>query len=86
MEEPQSNLEEKVNPSIVKDDFFSRTGPSIFTSIAPVLLDRSNETSWAFQHWNQQATSCPGVQGLVEQIQVQKPILVAVTYQMPDHI
>ena len=38
-------LEKKVNPSILKDDFFSRTDPLIFTSIAPVLLDRSNETS-----------------------------------------
>ena len=45
MKEPQSNLEEKVNPSIIKDDFSSRTGPSIFTSITPVLLDQSNETS-----------------------------------------
>ena len=48
MKEPQSNLEEKVNPSIIKDDFSSRTGPSIFTSITPVLLDQSNETSWVF--------------------------------------
>ena len=35
--EPQSNLEEKVNPSILKDDFSSRTDPFIFTSIEPVL-------------------------------------------------
>ena len=36
----------KVNNSILKDDFFfSRTDPSIFTSIAPVVLDQSNETS-----------------------------------------
>ena len=41
----QSNLEEKVNPSILKDDFSSRTDPSIFTLIAPVSLERSNETS-----------------------------------------
>ena len=27
----QSNLEEKVNPSILKYDFSSRTDPSIFT-------------------------------------------------------
>ena len=32
-------------PSILKDDFSSKTDPSIFTSIAPVLLDQSNETS-----------------------------------------
>ena len=42
--EPQSNLEETVNPSILKDDFSSRTDPSIFTSIKPVLLDYSNKT------------------------------------------
>ena len=28
-----------------KDDFSSRTDSSIFTSIVPVLLDQSNETS-----------------------------------------
>ena len=32
-------------PTILKDDFFSRTDPSIFVSIAPVLLDWSNKTS-----------------------------------------
>ena len=31
--------------SILKDDFFARTDPSIFRSITPVLLDRSNEAS-----------------------------------------
>ena len=46
MSEPQSNLEEKVNPSTLKDDFSSRTNPYIFTSIVPVLLDQSNETSF----------------------------------------
>ena len=40
--------EKKVNPSILKDDFSSTTDPSIFTSIAPVLLDRPNKTSWVF--------------------------------------
>ena len=48
MKEPQSNLEEKVNPSILKDDFSSRTGPSIFTSITPVLLEWSNKISRVF--------------------------------------
>ena len=33
---------------ILKDDFSSRTNPSIFTSIAPVFLDQSNENSWDF--------------------------------------
>ena len=44
IKEPQSKLEENVNPSILKDDFSSRREPPIFTSIAPVLLDWSNET------------------------------------------
>ena len=35
-----------VNPSILKDDFSSRIDPSIFTSIVPVLLDQSDETSY----------------------------------------
>ena len=37
-EEPQSNLEEKLNPSISKDDFSSRTNMIIFTSMVPMLL------------------------------------------------
>ena len=48
MYEPQSNLEERVNPGILKDGFSSRTDPPIFTSIEPVLLDWSNKTSWVF--------------------------------------
>ena len=36
MQVPQSNLEEKVTPSILKDDFSSKTDPSIFTSIAKI--------------------------------------------------
>ena len=38
----------QVNLSILKDDFCSRTDPSIFTSIEPLLLDWSNKTSWVF--------------------------------------
>ena len=45
IQEPQSNLEEKVNPSILKDDFSSRIDPPIFTAIEPLLLDQSNKTS-----------------------------------------
>ena len=37
-------FEEKVNPSILNDDFSSRTDPSIFTSIQPLLLDQSKST------------------------------------------
>ena len=35
-------------PNILKDDFSSTTEPSIFTSIAPELLDQSNKTKWVF--------------------------------------
>ena len=45
MQEPQSISEEKVNPNILKHNFSSRTNLSIFTSITPVLLHWSNETS-----------------------------------------
>ena len=45
VQEPQFNLEESVNPSILKDAFSLRTDPSIFTSIAPVLLDWSDEAN-----------------------------------------
>ena len=45
MQEPQSNLEKKVDSSILKDYFSSRTDPSILRSIAPELLDQSNKTS-----------------------------------------
>ena len=46
----ESNLQEEVNPSILKDDFSSRTDPSIDVSIsiAPTLLNRSKKTSWVF--------------------------------------
>ena len=45
MQEPQFNLEEKDNPSILKNDFYQIAEPTIFTSIAPALLDRSNATN-----------------------------------------
>ena len=47
MQEPRSKLEEKVCPQHLNhpDDFLSRTDPSIFTSVPPVFLDQSNETS-----------------------------------------
>ena len=40
-------------------DISTRIDPSIFTSIAPEVLDQSNKTSWVFPALNQQATSCP---------------------------
>ena len=38
-----------------------------------------------FQYWNQQATSFRDSQCLVDQIQVQKQILVPATDQIPDY-
>ena len=40
---PQSNLEENGISSILSDDFFSKTDPSILPSIGPVFLDRSSK-------------------------------------------
>ena len=48
MQEPQSNSQEKNNPSILKDDFSSKTNPPPFTSIAIELLDWSNKTNCIF--------------------------------------
>ena len=48
MWEYQSNLKNKVKPSILKDDYYSTTGPSNFPSMSPVLWNYSNKTSWVF--------------------------------------
>ena len=37
------------------------------------------------QHWNPQVTSWPSPKCLVDLIQVQKPVQVVATDQMPDH-
>ena len=81
---PQSNLEERVNPSFLKDDFSLRTDTSIFTSIEPVLLDQSNETSGIFPALKSTSYYLP--QYLIDQIQVQKPIQVIATDQMQIRI
>ena len=82
MYELQSTLEEKVNPSHLKNDFSSRTDASIFTSIAPVSLDWSNKTSSVFPvlKSTRYFLVC-----LVDQIQVQKPIPVVATDQIPEN-
>ena len=84
-EEPQSNLEEKDNPSILEDDFSSRKDPSIFTSIAPALWPvKWNQLSFSNVEINKPLLAT--VQNfLVDKIQVQKPVLVAATDQMPGH-
>ena len=49
MKEPQSNsIQEAYTSSILEDDFSSKIDPFLFTSIAPELLDWSNERSWVF--------------------------------------
>ena len=80
MQEPRSNLEEKGNPNILKDDFSSRPDPSIFTSIAPVLLDGSNKTIWILPTLKSKSHFLPQK----DQVQVEKSILVVATDQMPD--
>ena len=48
----------------LKNWFFLKNRP--ITSLTPVLLDWSNETSRVFHYWNQQATSCPSPQCFVD--------------------
>ena len=47
--EPHFNLEEKVNPSILKNDFFSKTDLSIFTSIEPLSNEKTKPVEFS-QH------------------------------------
>ena len=49
------------DPSILKDDFSSRTDPSIFPKMAPELLHQSNKTSLVFRVFKSTATSWPCV-------------------------
>ena len=69
MKELQSNLEGKVNLSI----------------LAPELLGQMKPVEF-FHQWNQYPLSALSHSILIDYIQVQKPILVAATDQMPDHI
>ena len=57
----------------------------LLPSLDLMKLEQSNETTWVFQNWNQQATFCPSPQCLIDQIKGQKPILVVATDKMPDH-
>ena len=45
MYEPQPDLEEKDNHSILQDYFSSRTDPTIFTSIALLTFSSTNSTN-----------------------------------------
>ena len=85
MQEPQSNLEEKASPSILKDDYSSRLDPSIFTSVAPALLDQSNETSWVFPAMNSTSHYLPQSTLSFRSDSSSEAILVVATARVPDH-
>ena len=70
----------------LKRCFLFKTRP-IHIPINSISTIRPIKTKQAefFQHLNQQATSCPSLHCLVDQIQFQLPTLVVATYQMPDH-
>ena len=86
MWEPQSNAEEKDNATI-KIWFFLKNWHICFNINSTSVIKSINQTKSIeiLQHWNQQDTSCPSPQYLVDQIQVQKPILAFVADQMSDH-
>ena len=88
------NEKEKDKTSILKDDFLSRTKPSIFTSIAPQLFERRKKTCptpvqcFMSQIRVQNLIVAPTtpVQCFVGKIRAQKLILAITTSQTPDHI
>ena len=82
--ESQFNLEEKNNASILKDDFSSTKDPPIFTSINTSVIRPIKKIQLSFCR-NQQAISCSSPQYILDQIQVQKPTVVAAIDEMPDH-
>ena len=65
----------------VRDPIQFRTELSNFTSIAPVLLNWSNKTSRVFPALKSTSHFLPEFKCLIDQIQVQKPILVVATDQ-----
>ena len=82
MYEPQSNLEEKVNLSILKDNFSSRTGPIHFhiISTSAIRLVKQNQLNFSSTEMNK-----PLSQSTVShRSDSKKPILDAARDQMPD--
>ena len=61
-----------------------RTAASFLASVAPVLLHRSNKTSYVFEALKSTNHLLPSQQCLIDQIQGQKLILVVATDQMLD--
>ena len=41
-------IRKETSPSILQDDFSSRTNTYIFTPIPTLLLDQSSKTNWVF--------------------------------------
>ena len=82
--ESRFNLEEKNNASILKDDFSSTKDPPIFTSINTSVIRLIKKIQLSFCR-NQQAISCSSPQYILDQIQVQKPTVVAAIDEMSDH-
>ena len=85
LQESQSNLEEKVNPSILKDDFSPRTDRPIHFPINSTSVIRSvKRNQFCFSSIEINKPLPAPVQCLAGQIQVQKPILLVATDQMLD--
>ena len=73
----RSNLGEKVSPIILKDDFPPRTHLFMFTCL--IRPGKQNQFSFSSIEFNKPLPAP------VDQIQVQKTILVVAIDQKPDH-
>ena len=73
----------KSTPCIFEDDFSSMTGPIHFHINSTNVIRPVKQNQLIFS--SRQVTSCLTPQYLVDQIQVQKSIVVAATDQMPVH-
>ena len=73
-------------PQHLKGLFFLNSRSILFhISDTGVIRPVKRKPAEFFQHGNQQPTYCPSPPCLVDQIQIQKPILIVATDQMPDH-
>ena len=77
MHEPQSNLEKKKNPSLLKDNFFNIRPTHFYINSASVIRTiKQNKLSIPCTEINKPLPA--SFQSLMGQIQVQKPTLVIV--------
>ena len=72
-------------PQHSKGGCFLKNVPIHFRINSTSVIRPIKQNQLSFPRRNQQATSCPSPQCLVNQIQNQKPILVVAPDQMPDH-